>query len=458
MRVMVECGGFTRAADACLTANQVAALLTQSLGSRLAGTSGMAGDDATSAEFSRAYDASAREAMEALVDLTHACTGAGRLLTATGANHGRAEAAAAGRSYDDTATPDDGAFVRIQPPGVPSSVGADEPSLGVVDAWILDQVEGFVWPGAGVDVLHVAADAWRQAAASTSRLADHVDVAVTLVEAQRSPEVPLAVDALAELATLIGDTAWQLSNLATACEEYAAAVEAVRDRTRALLGEVAQMIVEGAAISVIVTGLSGGLAGGVAGAAAAARVRSVAPRFYALLVALRAGVTTAAARLERAADELSAVRLRLEKFLRVPARGEAGTLKHPGGWLPRRPGWLRDHEVPPGHTIREHVSRTERDLLDRLQHYPRLNRASTFDDEESAERIVAAVLRRRSAEIEEWAKDPRGRLTLTEELGEQTGTSVTRDGVTHRPTGVRVVLYPDDRTRWGWRILTAFPD
>ncbi|HEU4337315.1 MAG TPA: hypothetical protein VFR45_08390, partial [Nocardioides sp.] len=299
MRVMVECSGFTRAADACLTANHVAALLTQSLGSRLAGTSGMAGDDATSADFSRAYDDSARQATETLVDLTHAFTGAGRLLAATGANHVRAEAAAAGRSYDSPHA-DDGAFLRIQPPTVPSSVGTDEPSLGVVDAWILDQVEGFVWPGADVDALHVAADAWRQAAASTSRLADYVDVAVTLVEAQRSPEVPLAVDALEELTRLIGDTAWQLSNLATACEDHAAAVEAARDRTRALLGEVAQMIVEGVAISMIASGLSGGLAGGAAGAAAAARVRSVAPRFYALLVTLRAGVTTTASRLERA--------------------------------------------------------------------------------------------------------------------------------------------------------------
>jgi hypothetical protein len=296
----------------------------------------MAGDDATSADFSTAYDASAREATGALVDLTHAFTGAGRLLAATGAHHVRAEAAAAGRSYDDAGRPDDGAFARIVPPTVPSSIGADEPSLGVVDAWILDQVEGFVWPGADVAALHVAADAWRQAAASTSRLADYVDVAVTLVEAQRSPEVPLAVDALAELATLVGDTAWHLSTLATACDEYAAAVEAARDRTRALLGEVAQMIVEGAVISVIAAGISGGLAGGAAGAAAAARVRSVAPRFYALLVTLRAGAATAAARLERAADELSAVRTKLEKFLRVPARGESGTIKHPGGWLPDR--------------------------------------------------------------------------------------------------------------------------
>lgn len=336
MRITVECSGFTRAADACLTANHVTALLTQSLSSRLASTGGMAGDDATSVDFATAYDAGAAEAVDALADLTHALSGAGRLLAATGDNHDRAEAAAAQLPYDGSTGPDDGAFATVDPPAPPSSLGAQEPSLGAVDAWILDQVAGFVWPGADVDALTAAASAWRHAASTTARLADHVDVALTLLEAQRSPEVPLAVDAVTELTTLIGDTAWQLSALATACEDYAAAVESARDRTRALLAEVAQMIVEGAVISVIAAGLSGGLGGGAAAAAAAARVRSVAPRFYALLATLRAGVATAAARLERARDELSEVRARLEKFLRIQARDEAGTIKHPGGWLPDR--------------------------------------------------------------------------------------------------------------------------
>ncbi|MCP3423114.1 RNase A-like domain-containing protein [Nocardioides pinisoli] len=457
MRITVECSGFTRAADACLTANHVAALLTQSLSSRLASMGGMAGDDATSVDFATAYDAGAAEAVAALADLTHALTGAGRLLAATGDNHDRAETAAAQLPYDGSTGPDDGAFATVDPPAPPSSLGAQEPSLGAVDAWILDQVEGFVWPGADVDALATAASAWRHAASTTARLADHVDVALTLLEAQRSPEVPLAIDALTELTTLIGDTAWQLSALATACEDYAAAVESARDRTRALLAEVAQMIVEGAVISVIAAGLSGGLGGGAAAAAAAARVRSVAPRFYALLATLRAGVATAAARLERARDELSEVRARLEKFLRIQARDEAGTIKHPGGWLPRRPGWLKDHEVP-GHTIERHVGMSEQQLVDRLQRHPRLRQASTFDNESTAERLIATVLERRAADVDAWSRSPTGRLTLTEDLGVRTGTSVGRDGGAVTPTGVRVILQADDGAPTGWRILTAFPD
>jgi hypothetical protein len=463
VRISVECGGFTRAADACLIANHTSAVLTESVASRLASCAGMAGNDATSARFAAAYDSGAREAVAALADLTHAFIGAARLLAATGANHAFAEAVAGGIDVLGYAGDglDDSAFVRVRPTPPPSSLGPQEPSLGVVDAWILDQVEGFVWPGADVARLRAAGDAWRRAAASTAGLADHVDMAVTLVEGQRSPEVPLAVDALGELSGLIGDTAWQLSDLASACEEYAASVEETRDRTRALLVEVAQMIVEGAAISVIVTGLTGGLGGGATAAAAAARVRSQAPRFHALLVSLRAGVAASAARLERVRDELAVVRSRAEKFVRVPGRNEVGAMKHPLGWIGSRGqhGWLRSHEVPPGHTIAEHVGRTNEELLLRLRQHPRMRRASSFDDEASAERLIASTLDRRAGDIKRWSLDQSSpRLTLIEDMGKRTGRSIGPDGAVHAPTGLRIVLIYDDAAPSGWRILTAFPD
>ena len=338
MRLSVECGGFTRAADACRTANQIAALLTESLSSRLADCAGMAGDDAASSGFARAYDDGAREAMLALADLTHSYIGIGRLLTATGLNHAGAEAAAAGLAVSAYVggSLDDDAFVRVRPAPPPPSLGPQQPSLSRVDAWILDQIEGFVWPGADVARVRSAATAWRRAAASVAGLTDHVDAANDFLARQQSPEVPLALSALDELTTLIGDTAWQLDSLASACEEYAAAVEETHARTRALLAEIAQMVVEGVALSAVVTGVTGGLGGGAAAAVALARVRAYAPRFHALLVALRAGTATATARLRTAQEELVAVRRRAEKFLRVPARTERGEMRHPLGWVPNR--------------------------------------------------------------------------------------------------------------------------
>jgi len=59
VRISVECGGLASAADACRTANQTAALLTESLAGKLTGLAGMAGNDASSAELATAYDAAA---------------------------------------------------------------------------------------------------------------------------------------------------------------------------------------------------------------------------------------------------------------------------------------------------------------------------------------------------------------------------------------------------------------
>ncbi|HSU01150.1 MAG TPA: hypothetical protein VLK03_01255, partial [Nocardioides sp.] len=272
MRISVECGAYDDAADACRTANQTVALLAESLSGKLAGFAGMAGNDASSGDFATSYDAAAAEAVGALADLTHAFIGLGRLLSATGANHAAAEAAAAERvvAYTGRGLTDD-AFVRIALPAPPSSLGSNEPSFGAVDRWILDQVEGFVWPGADVALLREAAHAWRRAASGVAPLADQVDVAVALVERQRSPEVPAALACLADVRAMVADVAAELSSLGAACEEYAAAVEEAHARTRALLAEIGQMVVEGAAISVLVGGLTGGLGGTAAAAAAVAR-------------------------------------------------------------------------------------------------------------------------------------------------------------------------------------------
>ena len=332
MRISVECGGLASAADTCRTANQTAALLTESLAGKLAGLGGMAGNDATSADFATAYDAAAREAVASLADLTHSFIGLGRLLSATGANHEAAEVAAAGRvaAYDGSSLAD--AFVRVAPPAPPSSLGAQEPSLGPVDRWILDQVEGFVWPGADIGLLREAAHAWTRTADSVASLTDHLDVAHDLVEHQRSPEIATALACLADVRSLVTDTASELLAVASACDDYAATVEEVHARTRALLSEIASMAVEGAALSAVIGGLTGGLGGSAAAAAAAARIRAQAPRFHALLVALRATVASGSARLRTAGDALRGLRARLDRYAKVAVRDERGSMRNPGGW------------------------------------------------------------------------------------------------------------------------------
>ena len=333
MRISVECGAYDDAADACRTANQTVALLAESLVGKLSGFDGMAGDDASSLDFATSYDAAAAEAVGALADLTHAFIGLGRLLAATGANHTSAEAAAAERveAYTGRGLTDD-AYVRVSLPSPRSTLGADEPSFGFIDRWILDHVEGFVWPGADVALLREAAQAWRRAASGVAPLVDQLDVATALVEPQRSPEVPAALACLADVRAMVADVDAELSAIGAACEEYATAVEETHARTRALLAEIGQMVVEGAAISLVVGGLTGGLGGSVTTAAAVARVRAQAPRFHALLVGLRATATTGAYRMRTARQSLRGLRARLDRYGKVVVRDERGEMRLPGGW------------------------------------------------------------------------------------------------------------------------------
>ncbi|WP_107771069.1 RNase A-like domain-containing protein [Nocardioides sediminis] len=459
MRVAVETAGFTSAADACRTGNQISALLCESLAGKLGGYAGMAGDDATSAEFAASYDASARQALDTMAELTHAFIGLGRLLRASGANHDDAEAASAAVSaYTGGALGEDD-YVRVSPASPPSSLGANPVPLGTVETFILDHVEGFVWPDADVDLLLDAATAWRRAGAAVADLDAHCDIAAGFLEHQVSAEIPLALSALDELRSLVGDTADELIAVGTSCEEYADAVRDTHDRTRALLAEIGQMVVEGAVMSAVIGGITGGLGAGAAGTAVLARIGAQAPRFHALLVGLRATSTATAGRLRTARDGLSTVRTRVEKFARVPARNERGSMKVPGGWGgTRKPGWLRAHDVPPGHTVKQHVGQSLDELRQRVVAEGR-RRASSFDDLASAERLLNDALIRHSDEIDQWIKSGSAdKLVLDAEMGRATGTTVLADGSIVHPTAIKIVLIPKPGTRDGWQLLTAFPN
>ncbi|KRF36961.1 RNase A-like domain-containing protein [Nocardioides sp. Soil805] len=452
MRIAVETGGFTSAADACRTGNQISALLCESLAGKLGGYAGMAGDDATSAEFATSYDDGARQALETLTELTHAFIGLGRLLTATGANHRDAEAASAAVSSYSGGSLDEDDYVRVSPTPPQSCLGANPVSLGTVETWILDQVEGFVWPGADVDLLLDAATTWRRAGAAVADLDAHCDIAAGFIEHQVSPEVPLALSALADLRSLIGDTAGALIAVGTACEEYAAAVRETHERTRALLVEVGRMVVEGVAISAIVGGITGGLGAGAAGSAALARISAHAPRFHALLVSLRATGAATAGRLRTAREGLGVVRARVERFARVRVRDERGEMKLPGGWRTS----LSGQDSVGGHIASKHVGKSAEELADRARTQG-IKFASTFANEADAERVIASVLRSRAREVDEWLASGRGQLRIDALLGRPTGTSVNAAGDVHEVSGVRMILRRTDETESGYRIHTAFP-
>lgn len=466
MRISVECGSYAEAAGVCRTANHISALSTESLAGKLAGYAAMAGDDATSRDFAGAYDPAAREAVATLADLTHALIGLGRLVDASGRAHARAEASAAGaaglrtNAYSGGGLDED-SFVRVSPALPPSCLGGSVSSgLGDVHEWILDQVEGFVWPGADVGLLRDAAAAWRRTSGSVADLTAHLDVVAGLLDRQLSPEIPLALAAISELRRLVEDTAGQLLALAGACD-YATAVEDTRNRTRTLLTEIGQMVVEEVALTAIVAGITGGLGGGAKAAAALARIRAQAPRFHALLVSLRAVVATTGSRLRAAEDQLARAREGFDRFLGLPVRDERGEMVPPLGWGRSsledvfRRGWLRAHEVPPGHTLAQHVGKTVDEMHERIVSESK-KRVSTFVDEASAERLIGEAITRKQQALRDWAtSDSKDAFVIDIDLGEPTGSSLSHTGDLTTCTGIKAVLIPDGRR--GWQLLTAYP-
>ncbi|KRE97414.1 hypothetical protein ASG76_01435 [Nocardioides sp. Soil774] len=451
MRISVECGGYAEAASVCRTANHVSALVTESLAGKLGAYAAMAGDDATSIYFAGSYDPAAREAVATLADLTHALIGLGRLVDASGRAHGEADAGAATTVYSGRGIDDD-AFVRVAPAPPPSCLGGSVASeLGDGYGWILDQVEGFVWPGADVDLLRDAAATWRRTSGSVADLTAHLDAVTRLLDRQRSPEIPLAMAAIADLRRHVEDASDQLVALADACDDYATAVEEARARTRSLLVEIGQMIVEEVAITAIVAGITGGLGGGVKAAAALARIRAQSPRFHALLTALRAVATASASRLRVAEEQLRRARAGFERFVRVPARNERGEMLFPGGWRTN----LRGQDELGGHIASRHVGKSLDELADRARS-DGIPYASSFANTDDAEKAIENALRLKADELSTWLAGDVRKKRLNVVLDHVTGTSVDAAGSARQVRGVRLILVRAD-TPSGYRILTAFP-
>ena len=328
MRLVIDAPAYTTAADSFTTANQVAAIQYDALVGKLGSYAGMAGDDSTSAAFATAYDEAVAEALAALADVVPAFANLGRLAGQSAANHREANnrSIITGNVVFDGTWHPASEVVSVLPATPASSLGGDAAAFSDKENWILDHIEGFVWPNADTDRLRDAAHVWRTAADSLDGLTDHCRDAACAFETQRSPEIPIAVAATDELAAAIREVAGQLVAVAGSCEEYAAHVDARRAEIRALLREILQMVVEGLVVSVAIGLITGG-AGAVAGTSAVvARVAAQAPRFAAILSALRAAVATSTAYLRTTHAALRASRMRLAKFVnaRLAMRNEFG--------------------------------------------------------------------------------------------------------------------------------------
>ena len=294
--------------------NQAAARAHGAVARRLAGSGAMAGDAAIAEEFASAYDDAAHTALSAVGDLVDAFATCGRLTSASLANHGHAE----NRSLLSGRTVFSGGcvsgYVAVLPCSLPGSLGGDLAGLPGWAAWILDQVEGFVWPDADTAQLRAAAAAWRDASAQVAALTGYCSSAVGAFSQLCSPELPLAIEVTEALAARCEAVADQCAVLARACDNYADHVEeqraAILDLVHDLLRDA--VIIEG--VGLLLGAVTVGTTAAGATALNAARIAAAAPRFLRIISTLRGLAATCAAPLRLAAGALRDVRRELAVF------------------------------------------------------------------------------------------------------------------------------------------------
>ncbi len=294
--MLVDAASFADAALAFERGNQGAALVLDHLSARLRRCGAMAGDASVASEFAAAYDEAASAALAAVGDLVDAFSACGRLTTASLDNHGHAEnrSVISGRTVF-TGAPCVAGYVAVLPCSLPSSLGGDLGGIPSWAAWILDQVEGFVWPDADTALLREAAAAWRAASYQVADLSAYCATAIRSWSALRSPELPIATEVAESVAARCHAVADQCAVVARACDAYADHVEAQREEILDLVHDLLRdaVIIEG--IGIVLGAFTAGTTTAGATALNAARIAAAAPRFLRVIEALRSLASTCAA-------------------------------------------------------------------------------------------------------------------------------------------------------------------
>lgn len=324
-------GSYDSATAAFVGGNQLAALFHTGLTRDLAGFGAMAGDDATSTEFSAQYDVAAADAVAAFEDLVDAFATLASLTAASIDNHRRANAASvlhrAAPTYTGSSAMGRGP-VDVAAFTPPSSLGGDNQDLPEFWNLVVDHLQGFAWPNADTATVRRAGSRWRSAASDLRRLPSYCETATSHLESQRSPEIPLATDAARDVGLAAGDLADQCDALAEACEAYAGTVEEHREIIKGIMRD---LVIEagismgvGAAVGFFTFG--GGAAAGAAIAGTRA-VRAALKILDALNDLRRLAKARAVLKLESVATRIPGLRSVLGRFKKAKDLDEAAAVR-----------------------------------------------------------------------------------------------------------------------------------
>jgi hypothetical protein len=128
----------------------------------------------------------------------------------------------------------------------------------------------------------------------------------------------------------------------------------------------------------------------------------------------------------------------------------------------RGPGLAAHEGENLGHTLREHVGRTDEELANRLVEDEGIKAASTFTDRETAEQVVAETLKDpvNQAKIQKWIDEgqptPTLALFFNGDPSRPIGRGILRNGSLHPMYDARIVLKAEKNGNW--LILTGYPE
>ncbi|MFN8507167.1 MAG: RNase A-like domain-containing protein [Dehalococcoidia bacterium] len=156
---------------------------------------------------------------------------------------------------------------------------------------------------------------------------------------------------------------------------------------------------------------------------------------------------------------------------RTPTPGLTATATRPGATATRSAatatrtptaasGVRRDLEADEargGHTLSRHVGRTDDELRDRLRREPDISAASTYTNQDIAERAVGQAIRDDRTKITSWEKSAsHPNLVLRVTMSTTVGRSIRQGSSTAKDVKSAVVVL-----KWagsGWYVLTSYPE
>ncbi len=368
--------GYTNASQMLGDANRLAATAVSGLNVALAEGGAMAGDSSFADEFAAAYDEAAETVVDVFVDAVDALASLCRLAYCSLENHYRAELSSIATTTTFSTEPDAAGHdlytaVALDPP---PSLGGDASFLPGWANVILDHVEGFVWPDADVDRLRSTADAWRKAAGQIDYVVDLTGDAICELWEERSPEIPLATDAVARLRMGLRELATACEQLGTVCDDYATAVETQRELILDLVSDLIRDAVLIQAAGFVLGFVTGGSTNAVAMWINSGKLAAQVPRFKAFVEAVRLAGAGAATTMRAGTEAVVRVRNKLSRFRNVaPIRSWGHSAVVDPGQLARLRAYIGNPKRFDPRTLKGLSRRDVREVLEHWEMRPAKN-------------------------------------------------------------------------------------